>query len=77
MEEQKESSTSTSQGGGGGGGGRGNGDVEEIVDDKQRVSPQAIVDDEHERNKIERASLNEDLALSTDLVVSDKHANDA
>jgi len=64
MEEQKESFTSTSQGGGG----RGNGDVEEIVND------------ELERNKIERASLNEDLALSNDLVVvvsDDKHANDA
>jgi len=74
MEEQKEPSTSTSQGGGG----RGNGDVEEIVDDKQRrFSPEAIVDDELERNKIERASLNEDLALSNDLAVSDKHTNDA
>jgi len=77
MEEQKEpTSTSTSQGGGG----RTDVQGEKGTDVKQRFSPAGIVDDEHERKTIKRASLNENLALSNDLVVvvsDDKHTNDA
>jgi len=53
-------------------GGREDGDVKEVADDKEQLSPAAIVaDDNHERNETKGSLLNEDLALSNDVVVSD------
>jgi len=67
-------STSTSSMYQGGGGGRGDGDVKEVADNKQQLSPASttFVDD-HERKEMEKDRLNEHLALSNDIVVSDKH----
>jgi len=65
-----ESSTSTTSTGGRGGGGRGD-VVEEGAEYKQRLSPATIVDEEPQRNKMEKERLHQDLALSNDLVVSD------
>jgi len=71
MEEQRErESTST---GGGGGGGREDGDVKEGADDKQQLFLTAIHDEDRleSKNNMEGSSLNEDLALSNDVVGSD------
>jgi len=70
MEEQTEASTSTKTSEGGGGGDF-KVEVERVegTDVKQQFSPAAIVDDKQRNNK-ERASLNEDLALSNGFVVA-------
>jgi len=68
-EEQKEPFTSTSQGGGR----RGDGDIEEPADHKQQLSPATVVVDDHERKEMEKDRRHQDLALSNNLVVSDRH----